>query len=854
MTSPGLPWGWLKMTTSNFMIGPIPEGLTKNVKPFAIAENAFAQLTNAYQWRGRVIRKPGYTLLGRLTNNTPVMGLKTRELFGLGLQDLIAFDTTNAYFYNEAGNTFTALPSVMPTIWSGADYQFFYTENYAGAFWAINSKSGLHGYIITNFTNQAGAGPWTVDVTAPGNNFVLGDIIYLLNVTGAPAGNNLIFGTVTIAGNPTFQVTATVGGPFTNGVPTTGIVLSSTRSKTGQDGIRYYGTLSNGTGWANYNPPIDPNNALAGALLIFAYRGYLVFLNTTEGNEAGVQNFGNRARWTQIGTPYYSQPVPTAPNLQFVDNQTARDDLFGRGGANDAPTQEIIIGAAFIRDVLIVYFERSSWRLRFVNNAQNPFVWERINVELGSSSTFSVIPFDKGAMTIGNRGILICDGNDTVRFDEKIPDEVFQIRESNRGFQRVYGIRTFRTRLCYWTIPDASFISSGAGSEGLGVYPNKILVFNYETKNWSYFDDCFTCFGYYYPGGVTLGKRWIDLPEPWPTYNNFTSEIGAKHTGLETVIAGNQQGFVFSLEQGNSQNEPSLYISAIAANILSSPSNNLENGTWIKLTGVTGTTSADGVSLNNRNFKISNDGVNPNDFILNEFEPIDGGLTTLIGYSGVINYIPILKGSVQIDVGAIQFKDFALDGILTSNVAGTVGTINYKTGAISLTFSPALGTPTAVFIRVVSVDPEQDINPVDLTGVYGGGGLITKISNYDIQSKIFNFFGGDSGTRLKMIDFYTDLTEAGQFTVDILGDSSNIPMNKPLADNPQSNVVLTSKNPYQVGSGDQTIFRLWAHASSQTYQIKMYLSDRQMAVDAINDEDFELLAMMVSVSDRGRIV
>ncbi len=105
-----------------------------------------------------------------------------------------------------------------------------------------------------------------------------------------------------------------------------------------------------------------------------------------------------------------------------------------------------------------------------------------------------------------------------------------------------------------------------------------------------------------------------------------------------------------------------------------------------------------------------------------------------------------------------------------------------------------------------------------------------------------------------MIDFYTDLTDAGQFTVDILGDSSNIPMNKPLIDNLQSNVVLTSKNPYQVGSGDQTIYRLWANASSQTYQIKMYLSDRQMAVDAINDEDYELLAMMVSVSDRGRLV
>jgi len=842
------------MSTSSFMIGPIPEGLTKDVKPFAINENAFALLNNAYQWRGRIVRRKGYVLLGRLANNTPVMGIKTRELFGLGLQDLIAFDTTNAYLWLEATKTFIALPSVMPTVWTGGDWQFFYTENYAGAFWATNSKSGLHGYLITLFANQAGAGPWTVDITAPGNNFQVGDEIYLLNITGPPAANNLIFGTVTIAGNPTFQMTATAGGPFTNGIPTTGIVLSTTRSKTGQDGIRFYGNLDNGTGWANYNPPIDPNNALTGALLIFAYRGYLVFLNTTEGNEGGVQNFGNRARWTQIGTPYYSEPVPSAPNQQFVDPKAARDDLFGRGGANDAPTQEVIVGAAFIRDVLVVYFERSTWRLRFVNNAQNPFVWERVNVELGSSCTFSVIPFDKGVMTLSNRGILISDGNDTVRFDEKIPDDVFNIRESDHGFPRVYGIRTFRTRLCYWTIPDAQFLSEGAGSEGLGIYPNKVLIFNYETKNWAYFDDCFTCFGYYYPGGVILGDRWIDLTKPWPEYNDRTSEVGAKHSGLETTLAGNQQGFIFEIEQDSSQNDPSLYISAIAGDLISSPNNNLQDGTWIKITEALGTTSADGVSLNGRNFKISNDGVDPNQFSLNEFESIDGGLANGASYSVTINFIPILKGSVQIDVGAITFKDPALDGVLVSNVAGTVGTINYKTGAISLTFSPPLGAPTNVYIRVVSVDPEQEIVPVNLIGVYGGEGLITKISNYEIQTKIFNFFKTDSGTRISKIDFYTDLTDNGQFTCNAFGDSSNVPMNIPLPDNLQSNVVLTSKNPYQVGSGSETIFRLWVNASSQTVQLDLSMSDRQMAVDAINDEDLELLAMMISISDRGRLV
>src|ERR1700674_5654607 len=99
------------MNTQKFMIGPINDGLRKDVKPEAIPEEAFEILTNAYQWRGRIVRRQGYTLLARLSTDggttflgLPVMGLKTRELFGIDLQQLIGFDTTTAYLFN--GTTF----------------------------------------------------------------------------------------------------------------------------------------------------------------------------------------------------------------------------------------------------------------------------------------------------------------------------------------------------------------------------------------------------------------------------------------------------------------------------------------------------------------------------------------------------------------------------------------------------------------------------------------------------------------------------------------------------------------------------------------------------------------------------
>ncbi len=945
--------------TSNFLVGTIDEGITKNTKPWATPADSWEVLMNMYQWRGRVVRKTPYSLLGRLSfvvssqivgasaqnftvnlfaiqvpplvgvtivpsfinitvngagnyvltedpddpgsiiqtggagidflNGTinyltgdlalnfsvnpggnvvvtfsyayalPVMGLRTRELFELNEQDTIAFDTRFAYRFSNTTDQFIPLPSVMPTEWSGTNSQFFFTTNYAGAFWATNSKPGLHGWNVTNFAGSAGVGNLaTVQVTSAGNNVQVGDYVHFINLDPALSGNSGVLAIVTIAGNPfTVQATnlpTTSTFSWTNGVTATGMVLDSMQSITGEDGIRYYGTLTNGTGWANYNPPIDLNNTLTGALLIFPYRGYLVFLNTTEGNDQGTFNYGNRARWTQIGTPYYSFPVPTLPNPQSVDINAARDDLFGRGGANDAPTQEVIIGAAFIRDILVVFFERSTWRLRFVNNSQNPFVWERINVELGASATFSTIPFDKGAMAIGERGIVIADSNDVIRIDDKIPDTIFDIRIENDGMQRVYGIRTFRTRLNYWTMPSVQNPN--------GIYPDLVLVYNYETRTWAQFDDCFTCFGYLY---AFSDMTWADLTEAWSTYDDITWGGGDVAKGYENVIAGNQQGFVLKLEglpentssNPNFLNGASLLIDSITngtPSIFSSTDNNLPDGSWIVLDGISGVTDVTGVTLNGRSFKVVNPANDPNTFTLQEFDPYAAGAASGLVFIFQLSspFIPIFPGSVYITIGTLTYVNTGLDGILYVNgVAG--GTINYSSGLISINFPIAI-PPTQVYIRVVSQNPAQELVNVTTIGTYTGGGYISKTSNIQLQTKIFNFLEKDKRARLSRIDFYVNTTTTGEFQCDIYADSSNQIVNSPLSDNPRSNIVKTSKNPYQYGNGDETIFRLYADAQAQTIQANMTLSDAQMAVPVIAGSDIEVLAMNFSLRTGGRLV
>jgi hypothetical protein len=436
---------------------------------------------------------------------------------------------------------------------------------------------------------------------------------------------------------------------------------------------------------------------------------------------------------------------------------------------------------------------------------------------------------------------VISDGNDTPRFDEKIPDEIFKIRESQNGLQRVYGIRTFESRLVYWTYP--------SDDNPNGIFPDLLLVYNYDTKNWAYYDDSFTCLGYFYPSGTA--ETWAQMTEPWSSYA-YSWDSGTNSFGSETVIAGNQQGYVLLLEQDSTVNDPSLSISNIVGSTVTSNNHNLPDGTWITLSGVTGTTGSDGVSLNGRNFKISNPTVSTSTFTLTEFKPIAAPNASGTSYTYTIGYVPIVPGSVQINIGALVFTDPLLNGVLTSSGSNT-GTINYNTGALSLNFSPSIGS-TAVNIRIVSYSPQQLLEVVATTGAYSGGGQIAKISNFNIETKYFNFFNDDKRVRLSKVDFYVNTTPSGQFTCNVLSDSSDVAANTPLPDNLQSSVVLTTLNPYQFGNGEETIYRLFCDAIAQTVQLQLTMSDQQMAVNAINQCDLEILAMMMTIRRGGRVI
>lgn len=254
-------------------------------------------------------------------------------------------------------------------------------------------------------------------------------------------------------------------------------------------------------------------------------------------------NFVSRVRFCHYGSPLSS-------NAWYEPNQT--DNAGGKGdggGFNDAATEEAIISAEFIKDRLIVFFERSTWELAYTGNAVQPFQWQKINTELGSESQFSTVPFDTQILTVGNTGVHACSGPNVQRIDVKIPDQVFRITNKNVGVQRVVGIRDFFPEMVYWTFPSESLSDSDA-------FPNKILVYNYRNGSWSFNDDSITMFGYF---NQQQALTWDNTTSTWED-SNFSWDSGSTQSQFRQVIGGNQQGYTFIIDSDESRNERALQI------------------------------------------------------------------------------------------------------------------------------------------------------------------------------------------------------------------------------------------------------------------------------------------------------
>jgi len=526
------------MPTDRFVIAPLDTGLQNDVKPFLIPDDAFSELNNAYVFRGRVTKRFGsrlmnmavdddvaqlYSRLGiaiGVTNGAGIFGpvvvpgitWKIGQMFAIGDQIYTVFQPNGPMLSTAVGpiasfDTATGIVQFAGAT-PGTIVYFYPSEpvmgitNYQRA--AINNEETIA--FDTQFSYHYVAGRWE-SLEAPPVKIWTGtdsQFFWSTNFRGLQASDYTLF---TTNFNPPDFMAYWTGGP----------------------------------NWTNFRPAYNvAGDTVDTARLIIPFKGRLLLLNTFETITAtGVQSaFSQRCRFSQVGSPLNADAFFQLP-------ETA-----GRGGYLDASTREAIISCRILKDRLIVFFEQSTWELVFTNNQANPFLWQKINAELGIESTFSTVLFDKVVMGVGNVGIVACNGANVDRIDQKIPYDVFQIRNSNDGTERVQGIRDYYNEMVYWTFPIEDVND---------VYPSKILAFNYKNGSWAFFDDSVTCWGYYQDqidrtwGNMSI--RWQDATETWD---------GATYQAqFRNIVAGNQQGFVFIVDDNLTINAQALQITDI---------------------------------------------------------------------------------------------------------------------------------------------------------------------------------------------------------------------------------------------------------------------------------------------------
>lgn len=519
-------------------------GLQTNVKPFLIPDNAFAELENMYISRGRVRKRLGSVWMGQSQLHTRLRYLVTTTdeygdatstapgtIFAIGQMFSIGEDTFTVTTLGTPVSLLSTNPIASMTyntttgaiVVSGADPLtdiFFYpatpvmglTEYYIPASRTYQSI-GFDTQFSYKFDELSNA--WlaikTTDAVWTGNN---SQFFWSTNYQGSDPNLNLLW----------------------------------TTNFNTADGIRYF----NGTSWTKAS--FSYNNAgdkILTARILIQFKNRLLLMNTVEQVSGISTSFFNRVRYSALGNP--------------LSTNAWNQDVPGRGSAIDAPVQEELITAQFIKDRLIVYFKESTFELAYTGNQVQPFVWQKINTELGAESTFSEIPFDRNVFGIDNIGIHACNGANVERIDEVIPQLSFGFSSAENGPDRIAGIRDYYSEIAYWTYPNQVRNSSF-------YFPNKTLIFNYINNTWSTNDDSITAFGYFLYSEETPGATWGNTYIPWEQLTMLWNSQADTQTNVKvkTVIAGNQQGYVVVLQPGITSNAAALQVTNVTSSSLGS--------------------------------------------------------------------------------------------------------------------------------------------------------------------------------------------------------------------------------------------------------------------------------------------
>lgn len=590
-----------------FLIAPLKSGLVRALPSWQIPEDSFSELKNSYVFRGRVTKRQGSELMGSSTSiqtDPLVSRLRIQVATTDGAGNAAGIVPGSSFVVGQQfsiGNEIftvvvTGAPGVMSTTGSSVTHTYNTTNgaySFTGAaaltavfFYPAQPVMGITTYEIGSVNTQptiafdqqfayqySSSGWFRIGLAVwHGDDY---KYFWSTNWQAGPESTILY----------TTNFNAVIGASSVNDDP---IWTWDGTTWTPRTGANSFAFFPNG-GTRITSPYVMT------ARIIVRFQNHLVLLNTIENTGSGTALPGTG---TNVAYPsrcrYAAYGNPLTVNAWYESGQV--DNLGNKyigAGFIDAPTREQIVSAEFIKDRLIVYFDESTWELAYTGNQIQPFKWQQINTELGAIGTFSVIPFDRAVLGIGETGVHSCSGANVERIDDIIPDQIFNILKKNNGERRIAGIRDYFSELVYWSYPSIEINPANTR-----LFPDKMLVYNYANSTWSIWDDTFTAYGYFYQAS---DLTWATINSTWENYN-LTWSDGIQYQQQRRVIGGNQQGYVLSITRDQASNAQALTITNIVLSVtdiitFTVINHNLSSGDYVRIRTASGVSGFEDVII-----------------------------------------------------------------------------------------------------------------------------------------------------------------------------------------------------------------------------------------------------------------
>lgn len=728
------------MAYDKFLIAPIEHGLRDDLTSWLIPDDAFTRLNNAYVFRGRVKKRFGTLLTGATASSPDYQNLNSRLRIELGTTDGSGniSGTIPGADFSTLGRTFSIDDTIYTIYQTGTPANMFKTDatttatydTTSGAYIFVGAPASKKAYFyptepVMGFVNYE-KGPVNEH-----DSFAF-DKQFVYKYSGSAWERN---GTTVWKGDESEYFWSTNW----QGITADAIVLFTTNfnvTLTGapaasDDPIYFY----NGATWADFSAYTKFNSSqdiVTSAKIIVPFKNRLVLLNVVEKAVGGPTNthFVNRVRYSHNGSPL-------AANAWLEPNTSYGANKADGAGYIDAPTEEEIMSVAFIKDRLIVFFERSTYELVYTGNEAIPFVWQAINSTLGSEATHSTVIFDKNVITVGTTGINSCDGARMQRIDEEIPNKVYEILKTTAGTKKIVGVRDYFNEMVYW-----SFLKQSHSSDNS--FNDSLMVYNYRTGNWSLNDDSFSAFGY------------------------LEQEKALTNANSKQVLCGNHQGFISVIDSDEGSNAESLIVTNMS---YLSPDTTL--------------------TIYNHNLRVD-------DYIKVQYPQ---GLTDWVD--------GIFKVKTRVDANNIKIETDAW------------------------------------------------------TGTYTGGGIVSKVSKMEIETKDLNpYVKEGNNLYLAQVEFNIDKTTNGEVTINYNTSTSSLNMiSEAEATGANLGTSILETRPYKSGVTylvpleeyqDKLWHRIYIPAEGEFVKIKISLSDTQMIDKDIAESTFTLNGMILHTQMSGR--